>query len=65
MTSYFMDRFGVTVEEAGMKELKDFFDEFRWHFNDNDIEEFLADAAEVGVKEVPGMVQDSLECSFR
>jgi hypothetical protein len=65
LDNYFEERMGKGFEEVGIKELKEFFEEFRWHFNDSDIEEFLAHAAEVGLKDLPGYIQDSLECSFR
>lgn len=62
---FFEERFGKGLEEAGLEELREFFEEFRWHFTDEDVEEFLVEVLESGVKEMPGMVQDCLECSFK
>ena len=62
---FFEEKFEVGMKEAGIEELRGFFDEFRWHFTDEDIEEFLAEVSEVGVKDMPGMVQDCLECSYK
>lgn len=62
---FFEKKFEVGMKDAGIEELRGFFDDFRWHFTDEDIEEFLAEVSEVGVKDMPGMVQDCLECSYR
>jgi hypothetical protein len=65
LTSYFRENLGKSLTQVRVEDLKQFFNEFMWHFNDEDIEQFLVEANEVGVENIPGMVQDSLECSYK
>ncbi|OMJ86008.1 hypothetical protein SteCoe_12577 [Stentor coeruleus] len=65
LTSYFRENLGKSLAQVRVEDLKQFFNEFMWHFSDEDIEQFLVEANEVGVENIPGMVQDSLECSYK
>ena len=65
LTGYFKDNLGKKLYEVGIEDLREFFRDFAWHFSDEDIEEFVAEAQEVGIENVPVMMQDNMECSYK
>jgi hypothetical protein len=65
LNGYFRETLGKTLSEASISDLNQFFSHFHWHFNDDDIDDFLKLADSVGLSNLPGVVQESLECSYK
>jgi hypothetical protein len=65
LISYFRENLGKNIDEVRSEDLKEFFNDFSWHFTEADIDEFLAEVNDIAVESLPGFMHDSLECSYK
>lgn len=68
LTQYFKENKGEVVKDITLEELKQFFNDFGWHFTDEDIEDFLwearfllEDIGSANVVELAGFVRNNVE----
>ena len=53
------------MNEATIEDLKQFFDDFALHFSQADVEDFIEEVSVVSIEDIPGVMQDSIECSYK
>ena len=68
LTRYFQEGRGKNLKDASLEEIKQFFNDFYWHFSEEDIEEFLwetrfilEDIGAVEITELAGMVNNTVK----
>ena len=68
LNTYFEEQRGRQMEDVSLEELKQFFNDYGWHFTEEDTEDFLwearfvlEDIGSVKVSEVAGLVRNHIE----
>ena len=68
LTKYFQESCGKNVKDVSLKEIKHFFEDFHWHFTNDDINDFLWEAKyileDIGtmeITELAGMVKNTVK----